>query len=114
MPKMLEKRELRELKFQAAEKLKRLDVKSYHLKKTDDRLNIYARSVIDNPDGHNLYELLALLRFFRFLDTYIFRPKEVRKYIVFYESLKFSGVKGRTKYKLTPIQVFQFANILGF
>lgn len=114
MPKMLEKSELRDLKLQAAQKLKRLDVKSYHLEKTDDRLNIYAGSVIDNPDGHNLYELLALLRFFRFLDTYIFKPKEVRKYIVFYESLKFSGVKGRTKYKLTPIQVFQFANILGF
>lgn len=111
---MLEKSELIDLKRQTAEELKRLDVGSYHLEKTDDRLRLYARTVIDHPDDHNLYELLALKRFFRLLDTYIFKPKEVRKFIVFYESLKFSGLRGRTKYKLTPIQVFEFANILGF
>ena len=38
----------------------------------------------------------------------------MKKFIVFYESLKFSGLKGRTCYRLTPIQVFQFASILGF
>lgn len=111
---MLEKSDLIDLKRQTADELKRLDVGHYHLEKTDDRLRLYARTVIDHPEDHNLYELLALKRFFRLLDTYIFKPKEVRKFIVFYESLKFSGLKGRTKYKLTPIQVFEFANILGF
>lgn len=111
---MLEKNDLIELKRVTAEKLKQIDTAGYHLEKTDNRLNLYIRSVIDHPNDHNLYELLSICRFFRFMDTYIFKPKEVRKYIVFYERLKFSGLKGRTRYKLTPIQVFQFANILGF
>lgn len=112
--KMLEKNDLIELKRVTAEKLRQIDTAGYHLEKTDNRLNLYIRSVIDYPDEHNLYELLSICRFFRFLETYIFKSKEVRKYIVFYERLKFSGLKGRTRYKLTPIQVFQFANILGF
>lgn len=111
---MLEKNELIELKRVTVEKLKDVDVAGYHLEKTDGRLNVYIHSVIDNPDRHNLYELLSLTRFFYLLDKYLFKPKEVRKFIVFYESLKFSGLKGRTRYKLTPIQVYQFANILGF
>lgn len=111
---MLGKNELIELKRNTALKLQEIDVAGYHLEKTDSRLNVYIYSVIGNPDGHNLYELLSLLRFFRFLDTYIFKPKKVRKFITLYERLKFSGLKGRTRYKLTPIQVFQFASILGF
>lgn len=63
---------------------------------------------------HNLYELLALKRFFKLLGKYIFKVNEVRAFIVFYENLKFSGLKGRQKYKMTPVQVFQFSNILGF
>lgn len=114
MLKMLEKNDLIELKRITAEKLKRIDTAGYHLEKTDNRLNLYIRSVIDHPEDHNLYELLSINRFFRLLNTYIFKEKEVRKFIVFYERLKFSGLKGRTRYKLTPIQVFQFANILGF
>lgn len=111
---MLEKSELIELKRVASEKLSAIDVVGYHLEKTDARLNIYVQSVISNPEGHNLYEILSILRFFNFLDKYIFKPSEVRKFIVFYELLKFSGLKGRTRYKLTPVQVFQFTNILGF
>lgn len=111
---MLEKSELIELKNTVTKKLKKIDVACFNLEKTDKRLNSYVRSVIDNPEGHNLYELLSILRFFKFLDKYIFKPSEVRKFIVFYERLKFSGLKGRTRYKLTPVQVFQFANILGF
>ena len=65
-------------------------------------------------EDHNLYELLALVRFFAFLDKFDFRINEVKAFIVFYERLKFSGTAGRRCYKLTPIQVFQFANILGF
>lgn len=111
---MPEKNELIELKRRTTEELKALDVAGYHLEKTDERLNLYTRAVIGHPDDHNLYELLAVRRFFYLLDKYLFKPKEVRKFIVFYESLKFSGLKGRTKYRLTPIQVFEFANILGF
>jgi phage terminase large subunit-like protein len=84
------------------------------LDETDKRLNEYAFSVIYNPDLHNLYELLALKRFFQFLNKYEFRPVAVKRFIVFYEKLKFTGSKGLTKYKLTPVQTFQFANIYGF
>lgn len=111
---MLGKKDLIRLKAETAGKLTSIDVEGYRLDQTDIRLNVYLHSIIDNPDDHNLYELLAVLRFFRLLDIYIFKPEEVRKFIVFYERLKFSGMKGRTRYKLTPIQVFQFTNILGF
>ena len=57
---------------------------------------------------------MSLLRFFRLLDWYEFRPSAVRRFIVVYESLRFNGMKGVTRYRLTPIQVFQFASILGF
>lgn len=111
---MPEKNELIRMKQDAAGRLASVDVARYGLVRTDARLEQYALSVIADPGGHNLYELLSLLRFFRLLDTYLFKPSEVKKFIVFYESLKFSGLKGRTRYKLTPIQVFQFASILGF
>ena len=110
----MEKNDLIELKNATILKLQALDTTAYHLEKTDKRLDIYVRSVIDNPKGHNLYELLSISRFFRLMDTYIFKPGKVKKFIVFYERLKFSGLEGRRRYKLTPIQVFQFANILGF
>lgn len=111
---MINRDEIRQLKETAASTLRGVDIASYNLDKTDTRLNIYANSIIDNPDEHNLYELLALLRFFRFLDKYEFRSVEVKKFVKFYEQLKFTGTKGLTRYKLTPVQTFQFANIYGF
>ena len=111
---MIEKKELKQLKVKAKEKLKEIDFHKYNLDKIDARLNVYIKNVLDNMDGHNLYELLSLIRFSRLLNTYLFKISEVKKFIVFYEDLQFSGLNGRTRYKLTPIQVFQFANILGF
>lgn len=111
---MLEKNDLIHLKTRTVERLQEVNVEDYTLDQTDVRLKDYVKSAISHPDDHNLYELLSILRFFRLLDAYIFKPTEVKKFIVFYENLKFSGLKGRVKYRLTPIQVFQFANILGF
>jgi len=108
------KRVLIRLKKDTTRRLEQIDVASYQLEKADKRLNVYVCNCIENPDKHNLYELLAILRFFKFLDKYEFRTKEIKKFIVFYEKLKFSGTKGKTRYKLTPIQVFQFTNIFGF
>jgi len=102
------------LKENVVVELARINVDSYKLHLADERLNDYAKSCIANHNDHNLYELLALNRFFSFLDKYDFRISEVKAFIVFYERLKFSGTSGRRCYKLTPIQVFQFANILGF
>lgn len=109
-----DKKALRELKQKVSEELKDINVLSYRLKDTDDRLNTYIFSVINNPEGHNLYEQLSVRRFFCFLDKYEFRQVEVRRFVVFYEKLKFTGAKGLTRYKLTPVQVFQFASIYGF
>lgn len=110
----IEKDTLRRCKRLAVERLEHLDIDGYNLAEIDSRLNDYAYELCDNPDGHNLYELLGLLRFFRCLDTYSYQTGTVHAFIVFYEYLKFAGKQGRQRYKLTPVQVFQFANILGF
>lgn len=110
----MENDDLIKLKADTVAHLQTVDVLSYRLDKADTRLNLYITGCISNPDAHNLYELLALRRFFRLLDTYDFKTGKVRRFVVFYERLKFSGTKGKTCYKLTPIQVFQFANIVGF
>lgn len=109
-----EKQDLRDLKLKVSEELKDIDISSYRLNNTDNRLESYVLEVIDNPNNHNLYEQLSVKRFFHFLDKYEFNSIEVKKFIIFYEKLKFTGAKGLTRYKLTPVQLFQFANIFGF
>ena len=84
------------------------------LVETDRRIGDYVYGVIDNPEKHNLYELLAVKRFFHMLDRYEWSPKRVKHFFRFYQALRFSGINGRTRYKLTPVQAFQFANIFGF
>jgi len=80
----------------------------------DNRLLLYMDKVVADTDGHNLYELLAIERFFYLLSKYTLSAKRARMFIRFYEALRFSGTNGRTRYKLTPIQTFQFVNIYGF
>lgn len=114
-----EKKELRALKLRCSERLQaNIDnytkKYSYALVGTDRRLLDYVTRTAKNPDSHNLYELLGVERFFQLLGRYEWKPKRVRHFIRFYEALRFSGLKGRTRYKLTPVQVFQFANIYGF
>lgn len=111
---MLTNDETREAKNICVECLNKIDVGSYNLRYADPRLDVYARTLIDDPDAHNLYELLALQRFFRFLDTYEFHVDKIQGFIRFYEFLKFDGKHGRQRYEMTPIQVFQFSNIMGF
>ena len=81
---------------------------------TDPRLEKYVLGNIDCPDAHNLYELLAVKRFFRMLDKHAWNARRVRRFFKFYETLRFSGTAGRQRYRLTPVQAFQFANIFGF
>ena len=109
-----EKQAARALKEAVSKELAAISVEAYNLTAIDYRLEVYARGLIMSPEKHNLWELLALRRFFEFLKIYEFRINEVQNYIVFYESLKFDGLHGRTRYKMTPVQVFQFANIMGF
>lgn len=110
-----EKKRLRELKKKAVCELHAVNIDLYPiLDNTDTRLRKYIELMQDDPEEHNLYEILAAVRFFHHLDKYEFRSIKVKKFIALYESLIFNGMKGKTRYKLTPIQVFQFANILGF
>lgn len=104
----------KEYKAERVRELQAIDIPSYRLGEIDIRLVLYTMGVQNNPDGHNLFEVLAVIKFFRMLRTYVFVPKKVRKFVRLYESLKFSGLQGRQCYRLTPVQYFQFANILGF
>lgn len=94
--------------------LRRVDIEKYQLDTIDVRLLSYISGVRNEPEKHNLYEVLSVLKFFRLMDRYVFRASKIRRFAKLYESLKFSGMDGRRCYKLTPIQYFQFASILGF
>lgn len=101
-------------KEERAGELAAIDLEKYQLDGVDMRLYRYVREIQTNPDGHNLYEILAVLKFLRLMGRYVFRASKVKKFSRLYESLKFSGMDGRRCYKLTPIQYFQFASMLGF
>lgn len=110
-----ERARLRALKAEAVRRLRELPEEVCRLPdEADPRIREYVEGLRANPEGHNLYEHLAALRFFHLLGRYEFRAEEVRRFVVFYEGLLFNGMRGRTRYRLTPIQVFQFASILGF
>lgn len=96
------------------EYLEILDSKASITDSVDSRLTSYVYHVLENPDLHAKYEILGVFRFINFLDKYELKTKKIKKYIAFYESLKFPSAKGMQSFKLTPIQVFQFTNILGF
>ncbi len=114
-----EKGRLRGIKASAVSELReRRDTYPNHYRRalidTDKRIGDYVFGVIDNPELHNLYEILGVRRFLRMLDMYDWKPSRVRNFFNFYEALRFSGMKGRRHYRLTPVQAFQFANIFGF
>lgn len=114
-----EKQRFRDIKTRVVSQLQKersTFARRYHtaLVKTDKRIGEYVFDVTDHPDAHNLYEILGVQRFLRMLDKYSWKPGRVRKFFRFYQALKFSGLSGRTRYKLTPVQAFQFANMFGF
>lgn len=91
-----------------------INIDDYQLDSIDMRLYSYVSAVRNEPDKHNLYEILAVIKFLRLIREYVFRPSKVKRFARLYESLKFSGMDGRRCYKLTQVQYFQFASILGF
>ena len=114
-----EKEVIRDLKAEAVYELQQKS-HSFYLEKyksalvdTDARIASYCFSVIDNPEEHNVYEVLGVRRFFKMLDKFAWEKKKVKQFFRLYEILKLSGTSGRRRYKLTPIQCFQFANIYG-
>ena len=109
-----EKDKLRQAKAYVTDLLARTRIERYRLTDVDSRLDAYVREVAGNPDGHNLYEQLAVARFFRMCDKYGINATEVWQFADFYESLYFPGKAGQQRYELTPVQYFQFASIFAF
>lgn len=109
-----EKDRLRQAKIDVTNKLAGLAIERYRLPEVDSRLDLYVREVASNPDGHNLYEQLAVDHFFTMCDRYGINVTEVQQFFDFYESLYFPGKAGQQRYKLTPVQAFQFASIFAF
>lgn len=109
-----EKDKLRQAKDDVTALLAAVDPDRYRLPEVDTRLDRYVREVAGNPDGHNLYEQLAVAHFFTMCDRYGINVTEVQQFFDFYESLYFPGKTGQQRYKLTPVQAFQFASIFAF
>ena len=61
-----EKDRLRQAKADVTAALAAVRIEDYRLGEVDVRIEMYLREVATNPDGHNLYEQLAALRFFYF------------------------------------------------
>lgn len=78
------------------------------------RLKTYIDDCCDNPDAHNLYELLSVCSFFRKLSEYLFFPEMVGRFVRFAEALPQPSARGRVLVSLSPVQIFQFSNIYGF
>lgn len=109
-----EKDKLRQAKADVTDLLARTCIERYRLTDVDSRLDAYVREVAGNPDGHNLYEQLAVARFLTLCDKYGINATEVWQFADFYESLYFPGKAGQQLYELTPVQYFQFASIFAF
>lgn len=80
----------------------------------DPRVGEYCSKVFSDPEAHNLFELLALRRFFTLLQSYDYRPNRVNAVITVLESLKFPVKEGMKPVSLSPVQVYCIANIYGF
>lgn len=109
-----DKDRLRQAKADVSAWLASEDIAAYRLDEVDIRLDSYVREVAGNPQGHNLYEQLAVRRFLAMCIRYGINVDEVQRFFTFYESLYFPGKSGQQRYKLTPVQCFQFASIWGF
>ena len=109
-----EKDRLRQAKIEVTAELAATPIADYRLCEVDARLECYVMEVAQNPDAHNLYEQLAVLRFFRLADRYGINATEVHRIFTLYENLHFPGKTGLQTYALTPVQTFQFASIYGF
>ena len=109
-----EKDLLRQAKKDVTAQLAAVPIADYRLCEVDARLEQYVTEVAQNPSAHNLYEQLAVMRFFRMADKYGINATEVQRFFTLYENLHFPGKTGLQKYALTPVQTFQFASIYGF
>ncbi len=95
----------------------------------DERLLIYFEGLADDPEAHNLYELLGAVKFLRLLVSYPFDVKKVQKAVRLREGewrkdngtwrhvsggIKCPGTSRPTVYRWEPFQVFILASVFGF
>ena len=90
-----EKDRLRQAKADVTAALAAVRIEDYRLGEVDTRIEDYEREVATNPDGHNLYEQLGVLRFFGFCRRYGINATEVQRFFTLYESLYFPGKAGQ-------------------
>lgn len=109
-----EKDILRQAKADVTAWLASVPIADYRLCEVDTRLEDYVTEVAAHPDAHNLFEQLAVRRFFNMADKYGINVTEVKRFFTLYENLHFPGKYGLQKYALTPVQTFQFTSIYGF
>ena len=94
------------------------------LKEVDGRLFAYLFALYNEPEVHNVWEILGGVRFLRIFRQYPFNATKAKRILRLYEGewkdgeyvdggLLFSGLRGRTHYQLTPIQVFMLAGVYG-
>src|SRR5574344_1254160 len=80
------------------------------LQQIDQRLYEYVADCCDTmTDDANLDELLGIRKFQSMISTCPLDIDKVQSVYKAYEYLKFSGIKGKQKYKLTPMQTYQLA-----
>ena len=109
-----EKDLLRSAKLAVTARLRRENIRDYPFYGCDPRIDNYILQVCTHPLRHNLWEQLAIERFFTMNRRYGFDTTAVRRFFYFYEQLHFPGKKGLQQYALTPVQAFQFASVFGF
>lgn len=78
------------------------------------RLRDYITGCIEEPDRHNLYELLAIPRFVRLIHEYYYLPEMAARVVRFFENLPQPSASGRVYAKMSPVQLFQYVNIYSF
>lgn len=78
------------------------------------RLRDYITGCIEEPDRHNLYELLAIPRFARLIHEYYYLPEMAARIVRFFENLPQPSASGRVYAKMSPVQLFQYVNIYSF
>lgn len=91
----------------------------HKLEEIDSRIPHYISDVALHSDEtvedlHNIDEVAACCRFMRMANTYNLDVQHVKEFIRMYEKFKFSGMKGRTCYSMTPIQAYMTAGIFAF
>lgn len=78
------------------------------------RLRSYLTECIEHGEAHNLYELLAVIAFFRKCKGYLFFGEMAARVVRLAEGLPQPSAQGRVYVMLSPVQVFQYCNIYGF